>query len=71
MTREEFITRLPESINHWGRGFCKLEILRDNKTEKRACYISEKKFRVGLRSGSSWDLLYLRMVNFLEKEVFK
>ena len=70
MTKEEFISLLPASIERPLYGVCRLQILSDNKLVKAACYEHSKKVKFGFRQSQTFALLYLEMVDFLEKEVF-
>lgn len=68
MTRSEFISSLPNKIDHWGRGECFLKILEDNKRSKAACYMNKDKFKVGYKKAADFELLYTQIMEYLRKE---
>lgn len=69
MTRQEFKSLLPKSIEVPGYGTCKLQITSDNKLIKAACYYYSKKVKFGFRQANSFEVLYGLMVDWLEREV--
>ena len=70
MTREEFISKLPATITHYGYGESHLIIVDDNPYRKTACYINEKKLKSGYRCSNTWDTLYKEMTLYLKGEGF-
>lgn len=70
MTREEFLNKVPEAIDHDFLGDSKLTILQDTKLQKGACYTNKNKFKTCVRYGSSWGDLYKWMAIYLAKNGF-
>ena len=70
MTKEEFISKLPASIQHYGYGQSHLKILNDNKFNKAACYCSQANYKAGYRISNTWEGLYKEMTTYLKKEKF-
>ena len=68
MIREDFVSQLPDFVDHTSRGRCRLTICEDNQVRKIACYLNEENFRIGYRIGSSWQDLYDAMHAYLKRE---
>jgi hypothetical protein len=68
MTKDDFLSNLPETISHHGYGESNLIIVDDNPYRKTACYINEKKLQIGYRCSNTWANLYNEMILYLKGE---
>jgi hypothetical protein len=65
MTKAEFISKIPLSINHPSWGYGDLEIIVDNKETKGACYRHESKLSSYGTYGESWVEVFEKLSKIL------
>ena len=70
MTRQEFISKVPGSIEHKLYGHGKLIILSDVDGIKGAWYRHENLVLTGKSFGQNWDDVYNKLSQYLKEEGF-
>ena len=68
MTKEDFLSNLPNTISHQRYGESNLIVVDDNPYRKTACYINEEELQIGYRCSNTWDNLHKEMILYLAGE---
>lgn len=69
MTKVEFLSKVPDIINHSAHGYGVLEILSDTQGEKGICYRHKDKVASGGNYASTWEELYIKVIKYLKESV--
>lgn len=65
MTKAEFFSKIPSSINHPSWGYGNLEIVVDNKETKGVCYRHDNKLSSYGTYGKSWLEVFEKLSKIL------
>lgn len=68
MTKTEFMSKLPDTIEHKTWGYGELEIIVDNKDQKGACYRHKDKTSSCGNYGLTWLEVYEKLNKHLISE---
>ena len=68
MTKSDFLSKIPDIINHKTWGYGELEIIVDNKEQKGVCYRHRDKTASCGTYGASWNEVFESLSKYLSEE---
>ena len=66
MTKEEFLSHVPEVIEQRSRGIARIEISADTTNKKEVCYRHLDRTESCGTNGRTWDEVYSRLTFYLK-----
>jgi len=68
MTKRDFLSKIPDIINHKTWGYGELEIIVDNKEQKGICYRHKDKTASCGTYGATWNEVFDSLSKYLSEE---
>lgn len=68
MTKGDFLSKIPDIINHKAWGYGELEIIVDNKEQKGICYRHKDKTASCGTYGATWNEVFDSLSKYLSEE---
>lgn len=64
MTKQEFLLKVPDILNHRSHGYAELEIVCFKKNEKGVCYRHKNNLASGGNFAPTWEELYGKIMKY-------
>ncbi len=68
MTKSDFLSKIPDIIEHKNHGYSELSITADKVNQKGVCYLSKEKYSSCGSWGTTWQEVYNNLSQHLRSE---